>query len=150
LLSPPTEPSTASSGQARLRFREPASRVGSVDAAWWPHSLDLAAELPPLIEVLWTGGHEITRVTYNLGTWGRAPRRVTIAGRVVRLGGFATGDPHTIKLSDAWRRESIDILVIAPDTNAALAERILVLASTADNLDNAADILSRAVSEGTQ
>ena len=152
LLTPATDRDTsleaATSGQARVRFRRPASRVGSVDAAWWPYSLDLAAELPPLLDELWTTGHEITRVTYHLGSWDAAPRRVAIGGRVVRLGGFATGDPHTIKLSDAWRRESIDILVIAPTTDAALAERILTLASTEDNRYSAAEILVRTASEG--
>ena len=100
------------------------------------------------MDVLWSGGHEITRVTYHLSSWDPAPRRVTIDGRVLRLGGFATGDAHTIKLSDAWRRESIDILVVAPDTEAALAERILLLASTADNLYSASEILTHAASDG--
>jgi Family of unknown function (DUF5994) len=129
---------------ARISFRQPISGSGSIDAAWWPRSRDLAAELPALLDVLWTAAREINRVTYNLTAWDPAPRRVSIEGRTVRLGGFATSDPLTLTLLDAWGRERIDILVIAPGTEPAVAERALLLASVADSPYGAAEIIARA------
>ena len=134
----------ASPERARISFRQPVSTSGFIDAAWWPRSLDLTSELPPLLEVLWTAAREISRITYNSGAWDRAPRRMRIEGRTVRLGGFATSDPLTVRLSDAWGAERIDMVVIAPPTDSALARRVLLLASQADSLYRAEEILTRA------
>ena len=149
LLPPPvdTEPrddKPASSEAARISFRQPVSRSGFIDAAWWPRSRDLTTEVPPLLDVLWTAAREITRITYNIAAWDPAPRRMRIEGRLVRLGGFTTSDPVTVRLSDAGGAERIDILVIAPTTDAALAQRVLLLASQADSPYRAAEILTRA------
>jgi hypothetical protein len=129
---------------ARISFRQPISRSGFIDAAWWPRSRDLTTELPLLLDVLWTAARDINRITYNVGAWDPAPRRMHIEGRTVRLGGFTTSDPLTVRLSDAWGAERIDILVIAPNTDVALARHILLLASEADSLDRAGEILTRA------
>ena len=148
LLPPPgTEPHDdplASTDLARISFRQPISTSGFIDAAWWPRSLDLTTELPPLLDVLWTAAREITRITYNIAAWAPAPRRMVIEGRTVRLGGFTTSDPQTVRLSDAWGAERIDILVIAPTTDPAMAQRALLLASEADSPYRAAEILTRA------
>jgi hypothetical protein len=146
-LEPVSRPAAADAPpdrSARIRFRQPVSTAGFIDAAWWPRSLDLTAELPPLLDVLWTAAREITRVTYSVGAWNPAPRRLSIDGRSVRLGGFASGDPLTIRLVDAWRNDRLDILVIAPGTDPAVAQRALEFASGAGNADRAADILARA------
>ncbi len=129
---------------ARISFRQPVSTAGYIDAAWWPRSLDLTAELPPLLNVLWTAAREITRVTYSIAGWDPAPRRLLVEGRTVRLGGFTDSDVLTIRLADAWRTDRIDILVIAPDTDPAVAERALLFASEANNPDRAMEILARA------
>lgn len=128
---------------ARISFRQPVSTAGYIDAAWWPRSLDLTAELPSLLDVLWTAARDITRVTYSIAGWDPAPRRLRVEGRMVRLGGFA-GDPLTIRLADAWRSDRIDILVIAPDTDPAVAQRALLFASEAGNPEQAEEILARA------
>jgi hypothetical protein len=132
---------------ARVSFRQPVSTAGFVDAAWWPRSRDLTAELPPLLDVLWTAAREIIRITYNTAEWNPAPRRMVVEGRTVRLGGFTTTEPHTARLSDAWGQERIDILIITPDTDPATAQRILLLASQADNPHRAREILIRASSD---
>jgi hypothetical protein len=120
------------------------STTGYVDAAWWPRTRDLASELPPLMDVLWTAGREINRITYNLRAWEPSPRRMQIESRGVRLGGFDTSDPHTVRLSDAWGRERIDILVIAPETDPVVAQRIFDLASRTDASAPAQEILDEA------
>lgn len=150
-------PSTAEPGRdraapieaARISFRQPVSGFGFIDAAWWPRSRDLTAELPPLLDVLWTAARQITRVTYNLAAWEPAPRRMRADGRLVRLGGFITSDPVTIRLSDSAGAERIDVLVIAPGTDPAVAERALMLASQPDCPYRAEEILTRAGNPGT-
>ena len=140
-----------STAQARISFRQPVTATGHIDAAWWPRTLDLTAELPALMAVLWTASREVDRVTYNIHAWDHAPRRMRIEGRDVRLGGFDTSDPLTVRLSDAWRRERVDILVIAPETAPAVAEEAFRIAAEdgdplrADEImDQARDVASRA------
>jgi hypothetical protein len=143
--SPPPAPTSSGAGsQARISFRQPVSPDGFIDAAWWPRSLDLVAEFEQLLDVLWTGDRDITRITYNIHAWNPAPHRMTVQGRVVRLGGFNSSDPTTVRLSDPWGRERIDVLVIAPDTDPAVAQRILALASVADSTYRAEEILALA------
>jgi hypothetical protein len=129
---------------ARISFRQPVSISGFLDAAWWPRSLELTTELPPLLEVLWTAAREINRITYNIAAWDPAPRRMLVENRTVRLGGFTTSDPLTVRLSDAWVAERIDILVIAPSTEPVVAQRALLLASGDGSPYRADEILIRA------
>ena len=136
--------SPAAPKPARIRFRQPVSTSGFIDAAWWPRSRDLSAELPPLLDVLWTAVREVTRITYNMAAWDPAPERMRVEGRLVRLDGYATSDPLTVRLSDAWGRERIDVLVIAPATDVAVAGRALLLASEAESPYRAGEILARA------
>lgn len=129
---------------SRIRFRQPVSESGYIDAAWWPRSRDLAVELPALLDLLWCAGRDISRVTYNLADWDVAPRKLLVDGRVVRLGGFSAGERNAVRLSDAWRRERIDVVVIAPTTDAQQAGRAMTLAGRSDNPYRGAEILSRA------
>jgi len=142
---PRTEVAVLPDGAARIRFRQPVSTGGYVDAAWWPRSLDLTAELPALLDVMWTAGREISRVTYSIAGWAAAPRRLQVEGRMVRLGGFAASDPLTIRLADAWGTERIDILVIPPATDPEIAHRALRYASETGNPDRAETTMARAV-----
>ena len=135
---------------ARIRFRQPVSTAGYVDAAWWPRSLDLAAELPALLDVMWTAGREISRVTYSIAGWAPAPRRLRVEGRMVRLGGFGASDPLTIRLVDAWGSERIDILVIPPATDPEIAQRALRYASEAGNPDRAGTTMARATENASR
>ncbi len=145
--APDTLPGTDQ--RARISFRQPVSPTGFIDAAWWPRTHDLASELPPLLDVLWTAGREINRITYNLHAWDPAPRRLQIEGRSVRLGGFASSDPLTVRLSDPWARERIDILVIDPGSDAAVAQRIFDIASRSGSPCRAQEILDRASGAAT-
>jgi hypothetical protein len=134
LIAPAASPSgpiaaAAPALTARVRFRQPVTSEPHVDAAWWPRSRDLQAELPALLEVLWTAGREVTRVSYQRDSWQPVPRRLTISGRAVRLGGFDHQDAALISLYDPWGTERIDTVVIAPETDPAVAERIMDLAS---------------------
>ena len=133
-----------SATQARVTFRQPVSPAGFIDAAWWPRSLDLSVELPPLLDVLWTSAREINRVTFNITAWKPAPRKLRIGDHTVRLGGFTTSDPLTVRLTDAWGTERIDVLVIAPRTDPELAQRAMAIAGGADDPARAGEILAQA------
>lgn len=133
-----------SAATARITLRTPLSRAGFVDGAWWPRTLDLVAELPVLVDTLAAAGHDTARVSYNLTAWAEAPRRVHINGHKIRLGGFLTSDPLTVTVVDTSGRKHIDLVVIAPDTDPATAERALTLAGLADSSARAGEILAQA------
>lgn len=143
-IEEPQPSPSASVEPARFSFRQPVSTAGYVDAAWWPRSLDLTVELPPLLDALWTAGREINRVTYSLRAWVPAPRRIEVDGRTIRLGGFTTSDALMVRLSDAWGRERIDILVVPPSTDPAAAQRALLISAREDSHTRAAEILTEA------
>ncbi|MGX7681860.1 DUF5994 family protein [Jatrophihabitans sp. DSM 45814] len=114
---------------ARVRFRQPVSGAGFVDAGWWPRSRSLAIELPPLLEELWTAGREITRVAYNLDFWAPAPKQLIVEGRTIKLGGYRMQNPSLLSMMDLWSSERIDVLVIDPDADPEFAHRALEIAS---------------------
>jgi hypothetical protein len=149
LLNAPEARTAEPESGARVSLRQPVSESGFIDAAWWPRSRDLTVELPGLLDVLWTAGRDVMHVAYRLAAWDHAPRRVRVAGRMVRLGGFNTGDPLTVELVDVWGRERIDVLVIDPGTDPVVAQRALLLASVADSPYRPSEILARAVDPAT-
>jgi len=137
--APPTTPAPA-----RVRFRQPVSTDGYVDAGWWPRSRDLTRELPALLDVVWTAAREVTRVAYNLEFWDSAPRKIIVDGRLVRLGGYHHQDPLTLSATDARNSDRIDFLIIPPETESEFAERALQLASDIGQLHTPADLLALA------
>lgn len=132
---------------ARITIRRPMSSVGFIDAAWWPQSRDLAAELPALLDALADVSSRVTRVTYMLAAWDIAPRRVVIGRRIVRLGGYTVGDANTISLWSSSGRHRIDVLVVLADTDPDLAEKMLEIAGRSGSLLRAGEILTEATSE---
>jgi hypothetical protein len=132
---------------ARVSFRQPVTSAPHIDAAWWPRSRDLQAELPSLLDVLWTAAREVDRVSYPSNSWLPIPRRLDIEGRRVRLGGFTHQDPSMISLRDAWGAERIDILVIPPEAEEGLAAAAMVLASRSGPNERAARMLELAAAD---
>ncbi len=141
---PPLTPTPARGAAARISFRQPVTEVGFVDAGWWPRSRDLRAELPALLELLWTACRDVDRVSYNMPFWEPAPRLMQVAGRVVRLGGFRTHDHSLLTLFDSSGREHIDIVVVPPEADADFAERVLELAGGVGSVERPARILELA------
>ena len=147
--APPVTPRTVAS-QLRLRMKSPAVAHGYVDGGWWPRSLDLEAELPPLLDVLRSSGYEIHRVLFNPVGWNDAPRRLATAGLITKLGAYATQNIASISLVDSsgWKR--LDLVVIPPATDASTAERALVLAAHDVDRHRAPEILPAAVRAGPE
>jgi uncharacterized protein DUF5994 len=129
---------------ARVSFREPVSSDPHVDAAWWPRSRELQAELPGLLDVLWSAGREVSRVSYASHSWLPVPRQLRIEGRRVRLGGFVHGDQSMISLRDSAGAERIDILVIPFDADAGTAASAMEIAGRSGRNERAAAMLATA------
>jgi len=97
---------------------------GAPYGAWWPRSRVLADQLGALFTSWPAQQPRINRVLFSPPDWDDRPRKVLIDGHWVKTGNFPGDDTHlvTLSLSDGSRRT---IEVIAPDTTAAAAGRIL-------------------------
>jgi hypothetical protein len=125
----------------RLRLDPGLARQGVVDGAWWPHSRDPSAELPELIAGLDAQLGAITRVALNLDAWASAPRRLTVAGRTVRVGSFRAIDAHTVSVRSI-PRERVVLLVVPPEATTAAAAIAMAMATDATDSARPADILA--------
>jgi hypothetical protein len=137
----PTGP-TASSG-LRLRLSPTLAGAGILDGGWWPRSRDPDAELPVLIAGLESTLGPITRVALNLDAWDRAPRRVAVNGRRVRVGWFRTMDPHMIGVTRGFQ-DRLALLVVPPEAVGQAAQRAMAMAADATNSAGPAAILAAA------
>jgi len=116
----------------RLRLKPKAPRSGYVDGAWWPHSDDLAAELPDLLAVLSVRLGRIDRVMYNLNEWAKAPRKLATGGRQVRLDGYQHQPTSTVEVLGV-NRNRIALLVVPPNVDPDQAHSTLMAAAAAGN-----------------
>ena len=126
----------------RLRLKPKAPNIsGYVDGAWWPHSDDLAAELPDLMAVLSVRLGPIDRVSYNLAEWAQAPKKLITGRQVVRLAGYHRQPANTVELSGASRRHVL-LLVIPPQTDSEHAHAAMMAAATRDDARTIEDLLA--------
>lgn len=117
----------------RLRLKRKTSRSGHVDGAWWPHSDDLAAELPDLVTVLSVRLGAVTRVTYNVADWPETERKQRMGDQVVRLDGYHRHPLHTVGILDG-RGNEIDLLVVPAQTDAEDAHQMMMAAAETDDV----------------
>jgi hypothetical protein len=130
--TPPTEP--------RLRMMPSGSGRTLLDGGWWPRSTDPVAELPGLILAIDALRGPVTRILLATGDWASHPRRLGVAGRVVRLGYF-TSQPAGLLTAVRGNRDRVDLLVVPPNTDGDLADEAMLMAATAGNLIHAQRIL---------
>lgn len=141
-----TTPTTAGpsdgNGTARLQLKPGAAKVsGHVDGAWWPHSRDLTAELPSLVEGLGPRVGTVTRVSYHLDAWEPAPRRSPVGPVRIALEGFRTTDPHLLTVLGRTGARLL-LLVIPSSTDETQARAALEAASGAGDVHSTADLLT--------
>jgi hypothetical protein len=110
-----------------------------LDGAWWPRSTDPVAELPGLVLALDKVHGPVTRLVLDATGWDPHPRRLGIAGRVLRLGYF-TSQPANL-LTAICGNDRIDLLVVPADTASGTADAAMILAATTTNLVHAQHIL---------
>ena len=123
----------------RLRLKPKAPQSGYVDGAWWPHSDDLAAELPDLLAVLSVRLGRIDRVLYNLNEWAKPSAKLVTGGRRVRLDGYRRQPLNTLEVL-GLNRNKIALLVVPPDTDPNEAHATLMAAAAPSN-DSTVDSL---------
>lgn len=116
----------------RLRLKPKAPPSGYVDGAWWPHSDDLAVELPDLLAVLSVRLGPIDRVMYNLTEWANTPAKLPIGGRVIRLCGYYRQPLNTVELL-GLNRSKIVLLVVPARTDPDRAHDIMMTAAAPSN-----------------
>jgi hypothetical protein len=117
-----------------------APTTGRVDGAWWPHSDDLANELPDLLAVLSVRLGAIDRVMYNLTEWVKAPKRLLTGGRAVRLDGYRLQPANTLEVLGIGR-EKVLLLVVPPHTDPDRAHQTMMTAAAPDNASSVDDLL---------
>ena len=136
--TPPPAPSTP-----RLMLEPAGSTRVLLDGGWWPRSADPAAELPGLILALDQVRGRITRLILSIDGWDPRPRRLTVAGRLLRLGYF-TSQPTALLIAVCDNGGRVDLLVVPPDTARLTAEAAMALAATASNRVHAQHLLAAA------
>src|SRR3954449_8360763 len=97
------------------------------DGAWFPRTRDLAIEVPELIAELDRRGVRVERFTYALDAWWPGDRKIVVADRTVRTGGFRSMDPGVVCLTWDGGTRRADLLVVPPETDVLTGARTLRL-----------------------
>ncbi|KAB1988378.1 DUF5994 family protein [Streptomyces triticiradicis] len=119
----------AAEAPARLSLTPKTTLAGQLDGAWWPHSRDLEAELPPLAAALEEPWGRVTHVTVNPTRWPVVPRTVALDGRTLHVSWFTEQDPDKLILL-SYTVGRWDLLVVPPETAPAAAARLMAAAAT--------------------
>ncbi|MFE0766396.1 DUF5994 family protein [Streptomyces smyrnaeus] len=144
LLSAPTAEDRTTTPLLRLSLAPLDTAPALLDGAWWPHSRDLASELPLLTTVLDPLWGRITRVAVNPTHWPVLPRKVPVTGHVVGVGWFkAEQDPHKLLLL-SYNIGRWDLLVIPPQTPPATAAWLMAAAVDPLRTDTAGQLMQEA------
>ena len=131
-LSPPSTP--------RLRMEPTGSRRTLLDGGWWPRSTDPVTELPGLVLAIDKLRGPVTRLVLSAVGWDSHPRRLGVAGRVLRLGYFAS-QPTGLLTALCANGDRVDLLVVPPDTAGGTADAAMLLAAATSNRIHAQHIL---------
>jgi len=131
----PSAPSTP-----RLRMEPTGSRRGPLDGGWWPRSTDPVAELPGLVLAIDHLRGPVRWLVLSAAGWDSHPRRLGVAGRVLRLGYF-TSQPTTLLTAICENDDRVDLLVVAPDTPYRIADAAMRIAAATNSLVPAQHIL---------
>ena len=125
----------------RLELRQDPSARTILDGAWWPRSQSTVTELTNLILTLDDRQVPAARIMLNPQSWDEHPRRISVAGRAVRLGWFSTLDANLLIATTAADRR-VDLLVVPPGASAASAAAAATMATDGDPTLRAAAIMA--------
>ena len=99
------------------------------------------AELPGLVLAIDTLRGPVSQLVLSTDGWDEHPRRLGVAGRVLRLGYFSSQSKFLLTALCGDNGDRVDLLVVPADTDAAAADAAMVLAATTSNLVHAQHIL---------
>jgi hypothetical protein len=100
-------------------------------------------ELTNLVTALDARHLPITRVMLNIDAWDSHPRRISVDGRIVKLGWFATLEAGLLIASTNTERR-LDLMLIPPDTATGPATAAMAMASDSANTFTASAVLAAA------
>jgi hypothetical protein len=120
----------------------------NVDAAWWPRSSDLTAELTHLLQVAQGSGFRATGVSYRMDDgWSALPRQLAFGGRKVKVSGYHNHHRDMITLVDSISHERLQVMVVPAETPPLLARRALRIAAIHTESIQGTDLLALARGE---
>ncbi|OAP29169.1 MULTISPECIES: DUF5994 family protein [Amycolatopsis] len=126
--TPPRRGRSSAPAEARLRLKPPLPVAGFVDGGWWPASADLTAEVPGLAAALADRIGPVWRVAFAPQAWLPAEPTMISRGRLVRLEGFRSQDPHVVHVTGGSMRR-LTLLVVPARTPPAAAATALSAAA---------------------
>ena len=122
-------PPSARGDSIRLSLKPSSSARGALDGAWWPRSTDPAIELVALSEELAARRTPVRRIGLTMAGWGSAPGRIRLAsGQRVAVDWFRIAGGRLVRILGTGNQR-IDLLLIPVDTDPAIAERALTMAT---------------------
>ena len=139
-------PPSPASLEPRVHWGPTLSRRALLHGAWWPRSTDPSSEIPGLVHEVEERGGPVLCVTLGLTGWDERPTRLRVSGRTVRLGWFTTQPDHLLTAS-CGERQRIDLLVIPPDTDRAVAEAAMAMAVRGSNTVPAPGIVAAVLAD---
>lgn len=139
--------STTPAVAPRLALRHDPSIRTILDGAWWPRSRATVTELTDLVTGLDNRQVPISRIMLNPDGWDEHPRRVSIAGRTVRLGWFTSLDANLL-IATTGTDHRVDLLVVTPGTPAAAAAAAATMATEGAPTVRAATIRAAVLTPG--
>jgi hypothetical protein len=145
--SPPTR---GSSSTLRFSRRRDTRRRHNphVDAAWWPRSANLTAELGHLLQLAQESGFQATGVAYRLDDGWTAPSGpVAFGARKVKVSGYHNHHRDMITLIDGASHERLQVMVVPAETPPLLARRALRIAAVHTDPIQGTDLLALARGE---
>lgn len=128
----------------RLRMTPRLIHANRIDGAWWPRSIDLIKELPPLLRAVAQRIGRIRGVLLNQDEWMSTPVDWTPAGNHrVRIGWYGHQENHmAVLIGDSAKR--VDLLVIPTASGATIASAAMALATKMGNTLSGPDLLQAA------
>jgi hypothetical protein len=99
-----------------------------VDGGWWPRSRNANVELSDLVSALDSRVGTVVRLGVDARDWDDIPRRITVAGHVVRIGRFADVN-HKIIVTRG-PQDHVMLLVVPPLASTASAKSALAMAAS--------------------
>ena len=119
-----------------------------VDAAWWPRSSNMTAELSHLLHVAEQSGFRATAVSYRLDDgWTAPPDQFVFGARMIKVSGYHNHHHDMITLVDGVTHERLQVMVVPSATPALLARRALRIATVHADPIHGTDLLALARGE---
>jgi hypothetical protein len=120
----------------------------NVDAAWWPRSANLTAELDHLLRLARDSGFQATGVAYRLDDGWTAPAGPVVFGpRKVKVSGYHNHHRDMITLIDGISHERLQVMVVPAGTPPVFARRALRFAVVYTEPIHGTDLLALARGE---